>query len=220
MAFFPRFIENEFAPMFRLLQAAENHALTNTRAGGSPFANSLRSFQPKFDVRETKDAYELHGELPGIEQRNINVEFTDAQTLTIKGRTEQVREGGKRSAGSIESKPEQAKTTENENSSYHKPTVEDENAPLVASPDAATPAETPSSDTQSIEVTQQQQQQEPPKPQGRYWVSERSVGEFARTFNFPTRVDQDAVKASLKNGILSIVVPKAAAPTSRRINVD
>lgn len=46
------------------------------------------------------------------------------------------------------------------------------------------------------------------QPGFRYWVSERSVGEFQRTFNFPGKVDRDAVKASLKNGILTVVVPK------------
>lgn len=42
----------------------------------------------------------------------------------------------------------------------------------------------------------------------RYWCSERSVGDFMRTFNFPTAVDQEKCKASMKNGILSINVPK------------
>jgi HSP20 family molecular chaperone IbpA len=33
-------------------------------------------------------------------------------------------------------------------------------------------------------------------------------------------VDQDAVKASMKNGILSIVVPKAQNKGSRKINIE
>ena len=35
-----------------------------------------------------------------------------------------------------------------------------------------------------------------------YWMSERSVGEFARGFAFPDPADEANVKASLKNGIL------------------
>jgi HSP20 family molecular chaperone IbpA len=54
----------------------------------------------------------------------------------------------------------------------------------------------------------------------KYWVSERSVGEFARTISFPKQVDQENVKAGLKNGILSIIVPKAVAPQSKRINIE
>ena len=38
---------------------------------------------------------------------------------------------------------------------------------------------------------------------------ERSVGDFMRTFKFPTGVDQEKVNASMENGILSISVPKA-----------
>ena len=53
-----------------------------------------------------------------------------------------------------------------------------------------------------------------------YWVSERSVGEFHRQFGFPSRVDQDHVKASLKNGILNIVVPKAQAQQARKISIE
>ena len=29
------------------------------------------------------------------------------------------------------------------------------------------------------------------EPDHRYWVSERSVGEFSRSFSFPTRVDEE-----------------------------
>jgi HSP20 family molecular chaperone IbpA len=39
----------------------------------------LKTFSPKFDVKEAADAYELHGELLGIKQEDIKIEFTDAQ---------------------------------------------------------------------------------------------------------------------------------------------
>lgn len=35
-------------------------------------------------------------------------------------------------------------------------------------------------------------------PAYRYWVSERSVGEFHRSFAFPARVDREGVEANLK----------------------
>lgn len=59
-----------------------------------------------------------------------------------------------------------------------------------------------------------------PKSRHRFWASERVTGEFQRTFSFPTRVDQNAVKASLKNGILSVVVPKATASLAKKITVE
>lgn len=39
-------------------------------------------------------------------------------------------------------------------------------------------------------------------------LNERHVGEFQRSFTFPTEVDADNMKASLANGLLRIVVPK------------
>jgi HSP20 family molecular chaperone IbpA len=160
----------------------------------------VRSFTPKFDVKELKDAYELHGEFPGIEQKDISIEWTDANTLTVKGRHERVREEGERPhvKGAIE---------EGQHDKHDKqPTVEDE---------AAEQQSTQVAKKGTQEVAKQEGQHQP-----RYWVSERSIGEFHRSFSFPTRVDQDAVKASLKNGILSVVVPKAKAPQPRKINIE
>ncbi|KAK5124531.1 hypothetical protein LTR85_001748 [Meristemomyces frigidus] len=218
MSLFPRFVQNEFAPMFQLLDSYANHR------GGSlaPLTSSIRSFQPKFDVKENKDSYELHGELPGIDQKNVSIEFTDPQTLSIRGRTEHVREEGQRPAGFIEGQSEQAQLTEDgEKDGYHKPSVEDENSTSGANQDGEKSSEAPKEGGESTEVAQQGEQQQQPKSDGsKYWLSERSVGEFARQFAFPERVDQENVKASMKNGVLSILVPKAAAPQSKRINIE
>merc|ERR1712107_569815 len=143
MSLFPRFVENEFAPMFRLLDSYADHAVNNGRANNGPFSSgfggSLRSFTPKFDIKETDQTYELHGELPGIEQKNIDIEFTDRQTLTIKGRTEHTREEGQRPAGFIEN--EQRGQIE-AGEKYKKPSVEDENATMSGgNPDAETGSE-------------------------------------------------------------------------------
>lgn len=166
----------------------------------------MKSFNPKFDVKELKDTYELHGELPGIEQKDIEIEFTDANTLTVKGRTERSYTSGTPPTGSIESgKPTQAITEGYENVS-HRATVEDEGA------------ETTTTVAPTNEVAKSEEQ--PKEPEAKYWVSERSVGEFSRSFSFPVRVDQDAVHASMKNGILSIVVPKAKKLESRKITIS
>lgn len=226
MSLFPRFVANEFAPMFRLMDDYASHVMSTSGRNGSPLAisSSLRSFQPRFDVKESKDTYELHGELPGIDQNDINIEFTDAQTLSIKGRTEHVREEGQRPSGLLEGESEKPRITAGgESNGYHKATVEDETSGVnqTEATKATEAAEAPKERNESNEVAQQQQHQQQPKSEGsRYWVSERSVGQFARSFSFPDRIDQENVRASLKNGILSIVVPKAAAPVSRRINVE
>ena len=54
----------------------------------------------------------------------------------------------------------------------------------------------------------------------KYWVSERSVGDFMRTFNFPSAVDQEKCKASMKNGILSIKVPKMEKKKGHRVAIE
>lgn len=214
MSLFPRFVDNDFAPMFRLMDDYANHVLTSGRpnAGSSALSTSLRSFQPKFDLKENKDSFELHGELPGVESKDVTIEFSDPQTLTIKGRTENHREEGERPAGFIEGDDGKNRIVEGgESISYHKATVEDDAAMSGANPEAA-------KSTEISKTTKGPQQVAQPK--SRYWVSERSVGEFSRVFQFPTRVSQDDVKASMKNGILSIVVPKAAPPVSKRINIE
>ncbi|KAL1962279.1 hypothetical protein VTN77DRAFT_9869 [Rasamsonia byssochlamydoides] len=157
MSLFPR--AGDFAPLFRLLDDYDLHRSTRGDT-------SIRSWAPRFDVRETKDAYLLDGELPGVNQKDIDIEFSDPQTLVIKGRIQ--RE--------------------------------------YTSPEGG---ETTTSDVQKTD-----------KAGHRFWVQERSIGEFHRSFNFPARVDQDNVKASLKNGILSVVVPKAAPPTGRKIMIE
>jgi HSP20 family protein len=196
MSLFPRFTQ-EFAPIFRLFDEYDRQAFRNI---DRQFEN-VRSFTPKFDVKETKESYELHGELPGVQQKDINIEWTDNNTLTISGRHEHVREEGQRPQGFIENgeNSEQKKLG-------HQPTVEDD------------PSESNTKVAKQSGEKQVSKQDESGK--AKYWVSERSVGEFHRSFAFPARVDQDAVKASLKDGILSIVVPKAQAPQTRKINIE
>jgi hypothetical protein len=47
-----------------------------------------RSFSPRFDIRESDDSYHLDGELPGLTQKDIDIEFSGSQTLMVTGRSE------------------------------------------------------------------------------------------------------------------------------------
>ncbi|KAK9473117.1 HSP20-like chaperone [Dipodascopsis tothii] len=51
-----------------------------------------------------------------------------------------------------------------------------------------------------------------PSSTGSYWAKERFVGQYSRTFRFPSPVDTGGVSARLKNGVLRIVVPKLGRP--------
>ena len=48
---------------------------------------------------------------------------------------------------------------------------------------------------------------------------ERSAVRFAKSFELPTRVDADKVTASLKHGVLTLTLPKAAEAQPRQISV-
>lgn len=199
MSLFPRYAaatpyDGGFRSLFRMM---DDIASNYEQAG--PSSTAIRAFSPKFDVVEEKDAYKLHGELPGLNQSDVSIEFTDAHTLVIKGHTETRYERGEPADG--EGKQHQIEP--------HKATVEDESA------EKSKETAMVSSDSQKTDVVGSGQQKM------KYWVSERSVGEFHRSFSFPSRVDQDGVKASLKQGILSITVPKVAATKhTRKINID
>ncbi len=49
---------------------------------------------------------------------------------------------------------------------------------------------------------------------------ERFTGEFTRTFELPCRVDENAVHASCKNGILTLVMPRAAEDKPKTITIN
>jgi HSP20 family protein len=52
-----------------------------------------------------------------------------------------------------------------------------------------------------------------------FYAYERSYGSFTRTFTLPDQADPAHVKAELKNGELTVVVPKTAAAVAKRIPV-
>lgn len=169
---------SDLAPLLRLFDHPELHRARPT----------TRTFAPAFDVRELSDSYYLDGELPGVDQKNIEIEFSDPHTLVIQGRTERSYH-----------LPNQKKNT-----SWRQPTVEDEDS------------ESYNTDTDTDDNVDDQNQSE----SFHYWNSERSIGEFKRVFTFPTRVNQDAVRANLTNGILSLVVPKDAVPKTKKIRIE
>jgi HSP20 family molecular chaperone IbpA len=214
MAFFPHAANSSasFHPLFRLLEDFDKYSNENDKAsnhtsnhhhaahnGPSRRANSTMSWQPRFDIRETESAYELYGELPGLAKENVTIEFSEPQTMLIRGKTERnyVSE-----TAPAESKP--AAIEERRNS--HQATVEDE-----AEADGK---------TADWSVVNKPAGKEQPVDKAKYWLSERNIGDFARTFQFPTRVDQENVSAGLKDGILSIVVPKAKKYESRSITIN
>ena len=192
MSFFPHTLyqgdSSSFTPLFRLLDDFDTYA---RQSNTQPRRSNISTWQPKFDIRETSDAYELHGELPGMNKDTVHIEFTEPQTMTVRGKAERTYTSGTPAAGRIEDVSERPAIE----GDSHKATVEDETETAVDKP-------------------------QPEEPKFKYWLTERSVGEFSRSFNFPAPVDHDGVSAGFRDGILTVEVPKAKKPESRRITIN
>lgn len=52
-----------------------------------------------------------------------------------------------------------------------------------------------------------------------YFQIERYYGAFSRSFVLPAIVDKNDIKATLRNGILNIILPKIAEELPRRIDI-
>lgn len=219
MAFFPRTLyhptETSFTPLFRLLDDFDTYSRQNGKS--SPVRRQAApQWQPKFDVRETTQAYELHGELPGISKENVHIEFSDPQTLVVRGKTERTYTAGTSPFASLENAPSAETVAHKEEPARrgsHQATVEDE--------DEASERES-GFEVVTTEEEKKPEEQTPQKPvdKAKYWLTERSIGEFSRSFHFPSFVEHEAVSAGFQDGILSITVPKAKKHEGRRITVN
>ena len=112
--------------------------------GGGPSLD----FVPHFDVKETKDAYVINADLPGVKDEELDVSLS-GNLLTISGkREEEHREEGES-----------------------------------------------------------------------YYAMERSQGSFARSFTMPDGVDAENVSADLKQGVLTLRIPKKPEAQPKRIAI-
>ena len=56
--------------------------------------------------------------------------------------------------------------------------------------------------------------------EGEYYRCEMSCGEFSRTVGLPTGIDSNKAKATFKDGILELTLPKVATSKRRSITVE
>ena len=111
-------------------------------------ASSAVQFAPRFDVKETKDAYVLKADLPGVKEEEIDVSL-NGNMLTISGKKEE----------------------------EHKEEGE------------------------------------------QYYAMERSYGAFSRSFTLPDGADGEHVTADLKNGVLTLQIPKRPEAQPKKITI-
>lgn len=228
----PASADPSFTSLFRLLDDFESYQQQSQQGPRNAHNNGTQQrarraspraptpFTPKFDVRETETTYELHGELPGLERENVQIEFTEPQTIVVRGRVERTYQRKPEAEAEVEQQEQQTKPTAEEKQqrrNSHQATVEDD--PEEPSTPTHTPPESPAPQAAKPVVRQDKQQQVQKTPGEKYWAVERSIGEFSRTFTFPSRVEHEGVSASLDNGILTVSVPKAKKHQVRRIQI-
>lgn len=105
-------------------------------------------WRPRMDIKETKDAFEISADLPGLKKEDVNISLKDG-ILTISGE----------------------RKYENEK-----------------------------------------------KDQDKYYM-ERVYGNFSRSFSLPSDVKEKEIKANLKNGVLTISLPKAEKVKPKEIEI-
>jgi len=169
----------------------EDHPFLNFNSSFFRDANVSRN--NRANVSETESQYKIEVEVPGYSKDEINIEFgPDGKSVTVSGRTEK---------------------------SY-------EEAPEAEGPKSVTVEEAPEEGEQqkgastSTEVAQKSTEKSVGAPAGpKYWISERSVGSFTRTFPFRSALDPEKATANLEHGVLTIVVPKATKHTVKKIAI-
>jgi HSP20 family protein len=114
----------------------------------SLWSSGMAGFSPSFDVKESKDAYIVRVDLPGVREADVEVTVT-GNVLTVSGRREQdSREEG-----------------------------------------------------------------------DQYFALERSYGSFVRSLTMPEGASLEDVKAELKDGVLTLHVPKRPEVQPRKISI-
>jgi HSP20 family protein len=120
--------------------------------GGDPFAGLVAAggaaFAPDVEIKETKDAYLVTADLPGVRADDLEVSVT-GNRLTVSGKREEIER----------------------------------------------------------------------REDDRYFAYERSYGAFSRSFMMPEGADVDQLKADLKDGVLTVSVPKRAEVQARRVPI-
>lgn len=88
-------------------------------------------------------------------------------------------------------------------------------------------AELPGVDPESLEISvvegqlliRGERKIEPEEEKAGYHRRERESGFFRRTMTLPTRVDPGKVAADMKNGVLTVILPRAEEAKPRKITI-
>ena len=112
------------------------------------FAVPEMTFNPAFEIKETKEGYTFKADLPGVVEKDVEIDRTGTR-LSISGKRESEHE-------------DKGET---------------------------------------------------------YYACERSYGSFTRTFTLPDGIDGEHIRAELKDGVLTVLVPKLPEARPQKIAI-
>lgn len=211
-------IDRDFSPILHYIDEFDRHFSRRHRF--------MNCFIPRFDLEEDSHNYYLYGDVPGANVNDITVEAHDDHTLVIYGKTirpgpaprEEEEGKGREDAEFVKVMVEDHEHVQEMGNTDHKPAIpissgEDQKAAVSPSGPSFPPPP-----TQAVEQSHPHHQRHQTytaapgsqhlQPEHRILLSERLVGDFHRTFAFPQPVVEEGVRASMENGVLSLVVPK------------
>lgn len=79
-----------FTTLFRLLDDFNSYSreVQSDEKEERGHGRHRRGPRPRFDIRETNAAYELYGELPGFDRKDVHIEMTGENIILIRGHVE------------------------------------------------------------------------------------------------------------------------------------
>lgn len=166
----------------------------------------INCFIPRFDLEEDSQLYYLYGEIPGSRVDDITIEPRDKNILVIYGTTRrnEVELGSQNKNNDILMRsPTQVASTGNNQE------VELEPSALLDKPSRVPPHShhhTPGGTTSYIEATSPSKANH--RPTRKILLNERLVGDFHRTFALPTPIVEESIRATLEDGVLTVLIPK------------
>lgn len=151
------------------------------------------------NVTETDKEFRLELEVPGYQKSEITLEYgQDGRVLIVSGKTEKSYEEGPAPESVDAPKPVTVENVQEESKAEDGPKGDEKSSAVV-------------------ETSKEQSVGTPAAP--KYWISERTVGSFRRSFSLPPGLDLDKASASLEHGVLTVVIPKATKHSSHRITI-
>lgn len=73
--------------------------------------------------------------------------------------------------------------------------------------------------TISSEDKKEKEEKSEKKEDGKWLVKERSFQKFSRSFTLPEDVESEKVAAEVKNGVLTVTMPRKSLPAPKRISI-